>query len=64
MTRKTLTDRVCQLLAESRQNQPRMEAEARARGVSLDQLLAATIAEMVFEMLDPTTDDAESECFE
>jgi hypothetical protein len=37
-----------------------MEAEARARGVSLDQLLAAAIAELVFEMLDPTTDDAES----
>jgi len=59
MTRETLAGRVCEILSEGRRHLPRMEAEARARGVSVDQLLAAAIAEMVFEMLDPTTDDAE-----
>jgi hypothetical protein len=45
-------DLVCQILVAVRDQSARFEAEARARGISLEQLTAAAITEAVREQVE------------
>jgi hypothetical protein len=49
---EAIGDRVLQILASLRQHRTRFEAEARQRGITLDQLTAAAITGMLAQHLD------------